>query len=98
MPDLLAMKLINVQFVLLAVNLVPIIPLDGGRILLAWLFLKYPKAQVVELYYWLSFIIATTLLLVTFVLATIYFFSHHKFIHLVASIERMALSKISSCF
>lgn len=66
MPDLLAMKLINVQFVLLAVNLVPIIPLDGGRILLAWLFLKYPKAQVVELYYWLSFIIASTLLLVTF--------------------------------
>lgn len=66
MPDLLATKLINVQFVLLAVNLVPIIPLDGGRILLAGLFLKYPRAPIVELYYWLSFIIATILLLVTF--------------------------------
>ena len=66
MPDLLATKLINVQFVLLAVNLVPIIPLDGGRILLACLFLKYPRAHVIELYYWLSFIVATILLLVTF--------------------------------
>ena len=66
MPNLLATKLINVQFVLLAVNLVPIIPLDGGRILLAGLFLKYPRAPIVELYYWLSFIIATILLLVTF--------------------------------
>lgn len=66
MPDLLATKLITVQLVLLAVNIVPIIPLDGGRLVLAWLFLSYPRAQVVEMYYWLSFIIATTLLLVTF--------------------------------
>lgn len=66
MPDLLATKLINVQLVLLAVNIVPIIPLDGGRILLACLFLKYPRAHVIELYYWLSFIVATILLLVTF--------------------------------
>ena len=58
--------LINVQLVLLAVNIVPIIPLDGGRILLACLFLKYPRAHVIELYYWLSFIVATILLLVTF--------------------------------
>lgn len=66
MPDLLATKLINVQLVLLAVNIVPIIPLDGGRILLACLFLKYPRAHMIELYYWLSFIVATILLLVTF--------------------------------
>ncbi|WP_155591772.1 stage IV sporulation protein FB [Lysinibacillus cavernae] len=66
MPGLLSTKLISVQLVLLAVNIVPIIPLDGGRIFLAWLFLNYPRAQVIEIYYWLSFIIATILLLVTF--------------------------------
>lgn len=65
MPELLATRLISVQLVLLAVNIIPIIPLDGGRMFLAWLFLHYPRAQVVEIYYWLSFIIATLLLFVT---------------------------------
>ena len=65
MPELIAGKLISVQLVLLLVNIIPILPLDGGRILLAWLFLYYPKAQVVEMYYWLSFIVATTLFLIT---------------------------------
>lgn len=65
MPELIAGKLISVQLVLLLVNMMPILPLDGGRILLAWLFLNFPKAQVVEVYYWLSFIVATTLFLIT---------------------------------
>ncbi|WP_336635839.1 stage IV sporulation protein FB [Lysinibacillus fusiformis] len=65
MPELIAGKLISVQLVLLLVNMMPILPLDGGRILLAWLFLYYPKAQVVEMYYWLSFMVATTLFLIT---------------------------------
>lgn len=65
MPELIAGKLISVQLVLLLVNMIPILPLDGGRILLAWLFLYYPKAQVVEMYYWLSFIVAMTLFLIT---------------------------------
>ncbi|MCR8852937.1 stage IV sporulation protein FB [Lysinibacillus fusiformis] len=65
MPELIAGKLISVQLVLLLVNMIPILPLDGGRILLAWLFLYYPKAQVVEMYYWLSFMVATTLFLIT---------------------------------
>ena len=65
MPELLATRLISVQLVLLAVNIIPIIPLDGGRMFLAWLFLHYPRAQVVEIYYWLAFIIATLLLFVT---------------------------------
>ncbi|EAZ83884.1 stage IV sporulation protein FB [Lysinibacillus sp. FSL M8-0216] len=65
MPELIAGKLISVQLVLLFVNMIPILPLDGGRILLAWLFLYNPKARVVELYYWLSFMVATTLFLIT---------------------------------
>ncbi|MFI2131196.1 stage IV sporulation protein FB [Lysinibacillus fusiformis] len=65
MPELIAGKLISVQLVLLLVNMMPILPLDGGRILLAWLFLCYPNARVVEMYYWLSFMVATTLFLIT---------------------------------
>lgn len=65
MPELIAGKLISVQLVLLLVNMMPILPLDGGRILLAWLFLYYPNARVVEMYYWLSFMVATTLFLIT---------------------------------
>jgi len=65
MPELIAGKLMSVQLVLLLVNVMPILPLDGGRILLAWLFLYYPKARVVEMYYWLSFMVATTLFLIT---------------------------------
>ncbi|WP_341299920.1 stage IV sporulation protein FB [Lysinibacillus sp. FSL H8-0500] len=65
MPELLAAKLMSVQLVLLAINIMPIIPLDGGRIFLAWLFLHYPSAVIVESYYWLSFMVATILFLVT---------------------------------
>ncbi|UZM98523.1 hypothetical protein OL548_28810 [Lysinibacillus sp. MHQ-1] len=99
MPELIAGKLISVQLVLLLVNMIPILPLDGGRILLAWLFLNFPKAQVVEVYYWLSFIVATTLFLITLnFLPQSIFFSNYLFIHLVTSFKRMALPKISYSF
>ncbi|MFJ7980957.1 stage IV sporulation protein FB [Lysinibacillus xylanilyticus] len=65
MPELLATKLINVQLVLLAINVLPIIPLDGGRIFLACLFLFYPSVRALEYYYWLSLIIAFILFLIT---------------------------------
>lgn len=65
MPELLATKLINVQLVLLAINVLPIIPLDGGRIFLACFFLFYPSVRALEYYYWLSLIIAFILFLIT---------------------------------
>ncbi|WP_423489487.1 stage IV sporulation protein FB [Lysinibacillus agricola] len=65
MPELLAAKLIDVQLVLLAINVLPIIPLDGGRIFLASLFLVFPSVRVFEYYYWLSLTIATILLMIT---------------------------------
>jgi len=65
MPELLADKLVNVQFVLLTINVIPIIPLDGGRILLACLFLFYPSVRVVEYYYWLSLITTFILFIIT---------------------------------
>lgn len=65
MPELLATRLINVQLVLLAINVIPIIPLDGGRIFLACLFLFYPRVHAFEYYYWLSLIIAFILFMIT---------------------------------
>ncbi|MGE7688024.1 stage IV sporulation protein FB [Lysinibacillus sp. NPDC097214] len=65
MPELLATKLINVQLVLLVINVLPIIPLDGGRIFLACLFLLYPNVRAFEYYYWFSLIIAFILFVIT---------------------------------
>ncbi|MDM5249498.1 MULTISPECIES: site-2 protease family protein [unclassified Lysinibacillus] len=65
MPELLASKLIHVQLVLLAINVLPIIPLDGGRIFLASLYLFYPRVRIFEYYYWISFLIASILLMIT---------------------------------
>ncbi|GAB0168746.1 stage IV sporulation protein FB [Lysinibacillus sp. CTST325] len=65
MPELLAIKLINVQLVLLAINVLPIIPLDGGRICLACLFLFNPSVRAFEYYYWFSLIIASILFMIT---------------------------------
>ncbi|MGG2055845.1 site-2 protease family protein [Lysinibacillus pakistanensis] len=67
MPELLANKLINVQLVLLAINLLPIIPLDGGRILMACLFLFYPSVRTLEYYYWLSLIITSIIFILTLI-------------------------------
>ena len=73
-PELIATRLINVQLVLLSVNLLPIIPLDGGRILLACLFYYYPSVRIVELYYSLSLIFATILFMITLVNLPQFFF------------------------
>ncbi len=67
MPELIATRLINVQLVLLAINLLPIIPLDGGRIVLACLFLFYPSVRLVEYYYSLSLIFASILFIITLI-------------------------------
>ncbi|WP_409370193.1 stage IV sporulation protein FB [Lysinibacillus sp. 38-6] len=67
MPELIATRLINVQLVLLIINLLPIIPLDGGRIILACLFLVYPSARLFEYYYSLSLIFATILFFITLI-------------------------------
>ncbi|WP_235616192.1 site-2 protease family protein [Lysinibacillus parviboronicapiens] len=65
MPELLAPKLIEVQLVLLAINIFPIIPLDGGRILIACLFLFYPTVRAFEYYYSFCLTIVTILFLWT---------------------------------
>lgn len=65
MPELIAIRLINVQLVLLVFNILPILPLDGGRIVLALLFIFYPNAKAFEIYHSLSLLFVTTILLMT---------------------------------
>ncbi|QDP99571.1 stage IV sporulation protein FB [Lysinibacillus fusiformis] len=65
MPELLATKLIEVQLVLLAINVCPILPLDGGRILIACLFLFCPTVRAFEYYYSFCLAIVTILFILT---------------------------------
>ncbi|MGE6515414.1 site-2 protease family protein [Lysinibacillus sphaericus] len=65
MPELLATKLIEVQLVLLAINVLPILPLDGGRIMIACLFLFYPTVRAFEHYYSFCLAIVTLLFIMT---------------------------------
>ncbi|MFJ7737799.1 stage IV sporulation protein FB [Lysinibacillus sp. NPDC097287] len=65
MPELIAERLINVQLVLLAFNLLPVIPLDGGRVILALLYIFYPSAKAFEFYHSLSLFFVTVILLMT---------------------------------
>ncbi|MFY0517405.1 site-2 protease family protein [Lysinibacillus sp. UGB7] len=65
MPELLATKLIEVQLVLLAINVIPILPLDGGRIMIACLFLFYPTVRAFEHYYSFCLAIVTLLFIMT---------------------------------
>ena len=64
MPELLAERLINVQLVLLVFNVLPVIPLDGGRIILALLFIFYPSAKAFEYYHSFSLFLVTILLVI----------------------------------
>lgn len=66
MPELIAIRLINVQLVLLVFNLLPILPLDGGRIIVALLFIFYPSARAFEIYHSLSLFFVSVILLMTF--------------------------------
>lgn len=65
MPELIAERFVNVQLVLLAFNLLPVIPLDGGRIILALLLIFYPSAKAFEFYHSFSLFLVTVILLLT---------------------------------
>lgn len=65
MPELIAIRFINVQLVLLVFNILPILPLDGGRIVIALLFIFYPSAKAFELYHSISLFFVTAIVLMT---------------------------------
>ncbi|MEG0450984.1 MAG: M50 family metallopeptidase [Lysinibacillus sp.] len=63
-PDLIARELVHIQLILLVFNLVPVLPLDGGRIILACILLFYPYASVYEFFHSLSLIVVTIMLVI----------------------------------
>ncbi|NLY78694.1 MAG: peptidase [Lysinibacillus sp.] len=65
---LLAKPFIKIQMVLLFVNLIPIWPLDGGRIVLSLILIFSKKARVYELFLSISLIISFLTVIVTFIL------------------------------
>lgn len=64
---LLAEPFIKVQILLLVINLFPIWPLDGGRIVFALIILIYKKARIYEMYLLFSFIFILGVMFVSFV-------------------------------
>ena len=65
MPELIAFRFINVQLVLLFFNLLPILPLDGGRIVIALIFIFYPSAKAYEFYHTISLFFVSVIVLLT---------------------------------
>lgn len=64
---LLAEPFIRVQYVLLFINLIPIWPLDGGRIVISLILLISKKARIYELYLLFCFIFIMLLMFISFV-------------------------------
>lgn len=59
---------LKIQIILLAINLIPIWPLDGGRIILALILIFSPRARNYELFMVISLCIITITVVMTFIL------------------------------
>ncbi|MDN4494545.1 site-2 protease family protein [Ureibacillus aquaedulcis] len=68
LDPLIADPLLKIQIILLAVNIIPIWPLDGGRIIMSLIHIFYPRIRVVELYLAISLVLITGTVLITFIL------------------------------
>ncbi|QCR34504.1 stage IV sporulation protein FB [Lysinibacillus sp. SGAir0095] len=68
LDPLLADPLLKIQIVLLGINLIPIWPLDGGRIIMALIHIFYPRIRVVEYYLTISLILIMITVFITFIL------------------------------
>lgn len=64
LPANLSDPFLMAQLLLLLVNLLPIWPLDGGRILCFQTLKRYPKIKIYELYLMLSFCLLTAIIIV----------------------------------
>ncbi|MGN7476776.1 metalloprotease [Solibacillus silvestris] len=64
LPDLLSSRLIEVQLFILAINLLPIWPLDGGRIFCYSLLKWRPFSKIFEFYLTASFYLLTVIIIV----------------------------------
>lgn len=63
---LIASPLMKIQLLLLIINLIPVWPLDGGRIVFSFILMFYKKARVYELYIACSFLIIIVVGVVSF--------------------------------
>ncbi|RUL57165.1 stage IV sporulation protein FB [Lysinibacillus antri] len=68
LDPLLAEPLIKIQLVLLAVNMIPVWPLDGGRIVLSFILMFYPKARLFEMYLSVSLLLTILTIIITFIM------------------------------
>ncbi len=64
---LIASPLIKINLLLLIINLIPVWPLDGGRIIFSLILIFYKKARVYELYLALSFLIIIIVGIISFI-------------------------------
>lgn len=64
LPDLLSTRFIEVQFFILAINLLPIWPLDGGRILCYSILKWRPFSKIFEFYLTASFYLLSVIIIV----------------------------------
>lgn len=64
---LLAEPFVKIQLVLLVINLFPICPLDGGRIVYSFILLFWKKAKVYEMYLLFSFLFILFGMFISFV-------------------------------
>jgi len=68
LDPLLAEPLVKIQILLLAINIIPIWPLDGGRIIMSLIHIFYPRIRMVEFYLSVSLILITLTVIITFIL------------------------------
>jgi stage IV sporulation protein FB len=68
LDPLVADPLLKVQLILLGINLIPIWPLDGGRVIMALILIFRPRVRMVEYYLLVSLLLIVFTMIITFIL------------------------------
>lgn len=68
LDPLVADPFLKIQLILLAINIIPIWPLDGGRMMLSLILIFHPRIRMIELYLTLSLLLITISVFITFIL------------------------------
>ncbi|HWK24315.1 MAG TPA: site-2 protease family protein [Ureibacillus sp.] len=68
LDPLIAEPLLKIQLVLIGFNIIPIWPLDGGRIIMSLIHIYYPRIRMVEFYLTISLILIVLAVIITFIL------------------------------
>ncbi|WP_233549407.1 site-2 protease family protein [Lysinibacillus yapensis] len=68
LDPLVADPLLKIQLILLFINMVPIWPLDGGRVIMALILIFRPRIRMVELYLSISLLLIILSVFIAFIL------------------------------